>query len=92
MRELITILTLVLNAGICFRLLTYRSGPETRHRRAVGLLAWLLIASTGSHALQILLIGCAAQVNVWQLIVLTVLLILAFRANGNVARLLRMDR
>ncbi|TAA26575.1 phage holin family protein [Pseudoxanthomonas winnipegensis] len=92
MRDLITVLTLALNAGICLRLLTYRSGPETRHRRSVGVLAWVLIASTGCNALQILTVGYAAQGNVWQLGVLAVLLVLAFRANGNVARLLRMER
>lgn len=77
--------------AICIRLLTYRPVPHARHRPGVGWCAWLLIISSGGQALQILLFGSRSTVSVWQLGVLLVLLVVTYRARGNVARLLRVD-
>ncbi|KTF40699.1 phage holin family protein [Xanthomonas translucens] len=91
MHSLLTVLTLLASIAICARLLTYHRPPGTRYRRGVGWCAWLLIASTGGQALHILLAGAASQVSPWQLGVLIVLAVLTYRAEGNVARILRVD-
>jgi len=77
--------------AICARLLTYKRGPDTTHRAGVGLCAWVLIACTGGEAIHIALIGAAASASPWQLGVLAVLVLLTYRARGNVARILRVD-
>lgn len=91
MPDLITLFTLLCSAAICARLLTYKRQPGTRHRPAVGICAWVLIASTGGQALQIALAGANSHPSIWQLGVLVVLVILSFRAHGNVARIMRVD-
>ena len=91
MPDLINLLTAMACMAICGRLLTYRRGPDSRHRIGVGVCAWVLIASTGGQALQILIAGQRAHPSVWQLGVLLVLVFLSFRARGNVARILRVD-
>lgn len=91
MPDLIALCTFVACAAICGRLLTYRRGPGTRHRAGIGMCAWLLIVSTGGQALQIVVSGAHAHSNPWQLGVLLVLVVLSFRAHGNVARILKVD-
>lgn len=91
MPDVITLCTLVACTAICGRLLTYRRLPGTRHRAGIGLCAWLLIASTGGQALQIMVTGAHAASNPWQLGVLSVLVALSFRARGNVAHMLKVD-
>lgn len=89
MHSLVTVLTLLASVAICVRLLTYRRPDDATHRHSASWCAWLLIASTGGQALHILLAGAAAQVNAWNLGVLLVLVVLTYRARGNVARLMR---
>ncbi|RPE74620.1 phage holin family protein [Vulcaniibacterium tengchongense] len=91
MHSLVTVLTLIACLAICARLLTYKRGPDARHRVGVGLCAWLLIVCTGGQAIHIALVGAAAHVSPWQLGVLLVLAVLTYRARGNVARILRVD-
>ena len=73
MPDLINLLTAMACMAICCRLLTYRRGPDSRHRLGVGVCAWVLIASTGGQALQILIAGHHAHPSMWQLGVLLVL-------------------
>lgn len=91
MHSLIALLTLLCNTAICVRLITYRSGPDARRRHGIGWLAWLLIASTGGQAMDIMLLGAHARPSIWQLGVVIVLMVLAFRAHGNVASIMRME-
>lgn len=87
MHSLVTVLTLLVSAAICARLLTYHRPRHARHRRAASWCAWLLVASTGGQALHILIAGPASPVSVWQLGLLIVLAVFTYRARGNVARL-----
>ncbi|AZR24755.1 phage holin family protein [Xanthomonas vasicola] len=90
MHSLVTVLTLMASLAICVRLLTYRP-VDARHRRGAGWCAWLLIASTGGQALHILLAGAGSQVSLCHLGTLIVLAVLTYRAQGNVARILKVD-
>jgi len=89
--SLVTVLTLLAALAICVRLLTYRPSANARHRRCASWCAWLLIASTGGQALHILLAGATAQTSPWSLGTLLVLVVLTYRARGNVARLMRFN-
>lgn len=89
--NLLNTATFIASLAICIRLLTYCPVPHARHRPGVGWCAWLLIICTGGQALQILLFGSRTTVSIWQLGVLLVLLVVTYRARGNVARLLRVD-
>ncbi len=91
MAEITTFLALVANLAICVRLITYRAHTGATHRPGASLVAWVLIASTGGQALQILLYGPRAHVSPWQLGLLLVVLLLTFQSKGNVARILRTD-
>lgn len=81
-------------SAICLRIATFRRGP-LRYRFGVSLLAYLLCVGTGCYALTValdLLRGHAApSVSPWLLIILGVVLVLVYRAKGNVARVLQMD-
>lgn len=91
MDDLIIAATLTCSLGICVRLLTYRPSAGSRHRRGIAFCAWVLIASTGSQAAQILLQDARATPSAWQLVLLAVLLIALCRARGNLARLFGVD-
>ena len=91
MHSLVTFLTLLASVAVCLRLLTYHRSADARHRLGASWCAWLLIASTGGHALQILLAGPAAHASVWDLGLLIVLAVLTYRTRGNVAQLMRFD-
>lgn len=91
MHSLLAVATLLTSAAICMRLMTYRPEPGARRRLGVSCCAWLLIACTGGLAINVALLGAAAQVSVWQLGLLLVLLLVTYRARGNVARILRIE-
>lgn len=80
--------------AICFRIAVYRR-DGARYRAGVSWLAYLLAVGTGCESLQItlatLLAKPAPTVSPFLLMVLIVLLVLVYRARGNVARILRMD-
>lgn len=71
---------------ICVRLLMFRRAGR-RYRFGVSLLAWLLIASSGSAALDILLHG-AARITWGEAGIAGVLCVLTFIARGNVAHII----
>jgi len=91
MAEFLSATTLLCCLAICVRLLTYRPACGSRHRHGVAWCAWLLIAATGGQALQIILQGAKAPASGWQLMLLVVLLIVTYRARGNVAHLFGVD-
>lgn len=80
--------------AICFRIAFYRR-QGARYRAGVSWLAYVMAAATGcewlSVTLAVLLAKPATAVSPFLLIVLIVLLVLVYRAGGNVARILRMD-
>ncbi|MCY1312553.1 putative 3TM holin [compost metagenome] len=81
-------------SAICVRIATFRRGP-LRYRFGVSLLAYMLCVGTGCYALTVALDVLrgheAASVSPWLLIILGVVLVLVYRAKGNVARVLQMD-
>jgi hypothetical protein len=91
MDDLLTAATLTCSLAICVRLLIYRAPAGSRHRRGIAFVAWLLIASTGGQAVQILLQDAHATPSAWHLVLLAVLLIAICRARGNLARLFGVD-
>jgi len=89
-----TLIAGALCGAICFRIAVYRR-DGARYRAGVSWLAYLLAVGTGCESLQItlatLLAKPAPTVSPFLLMVLVVLLVLVYRARGNVARILRMD-
>lgn len=80
--------------AICIRIAFYRRAGA-RYRAGVSWLAYTLAAATGCEWLSILLAVLLSKpvptVSPFLLIVLIVLVVLVYRARGNVARILRMD-
>lgn len=89
-----TLAAAALCGAICFRIALYRR-QGARYRAGVSWLAYLLAAATGCEwltvVLAVLLAKPVPEVSPYLLIVLAVLLVLVYRAGGNVARILRMD-
>lgn len=89
-----TLIAGALCGAICFRIAAYRR-EGARYRAGVSWLAYLLAAGTGGESLQITLAALMAKpgptVSPFLLMVLVVLVVLVYRARGNVARILRMD-
>ncbi|VVP33729.1 hypothetical protein PS880_04473 [Pseudomonas fluorescens] len=80
--------------AICYRIATYRR-DGARYRAGVSCLAYLLAVATGCEWLTVMLAVLLAKpvtaVSPFILVELLVLLILVYRARGNVARVLRLD-
>jgi len=89
-----TLIAGALCGAICLRIAAYRR-DGARYRAGVSWLAYLLAVGTGCESLQITLATLTANtpptVSPFLLMVLVVLLVLVYRARGNVARILRMD-
>lgn len=89
-----TLIAGALCGAICFRIAAYRR-KGARYRAGVSWLAYLLAVGTGCESLLITLSVMTAKpvltVSPFLLMVLIVLLVLVYRAQGNVARILRMD-
>lgn len=89
-----TLIAGALCGAICFRIAAYRR-EGARYRAGVSWLAYLLAVGTGGESLQITLAALMAKpgptVSPFLLMVLVVLVVLVYRARGNVARILRMD-
>lgn len=89
-----TLIAGALCGAICLRIAAYRR-DGARYRAGVSWLAYLLAVGTGCESLQITLATLMAKpaptVSPFLLMVLVVLLVLVYRARGNVARILRMD-
>lgn len=88
MNAFLTAVLFVVSALTCVRLLFYRRG-SARYRLHVSLLAWVLIASSGSTALEVLLGRFAHGATLGHVGLAVVLCVLSFTARGNVADILR---
>ena len=89
-----TLVAGALCGAICLRIAAYRR-EGARYRAGVSWLAYMLAAGTGCESLRITLSMVFARpvptVSPFLLMVLVVLAVLVYRAQGNVARILRMD-
>ena len=89
-----TLIAAALCGAICYRIAVYRR-DRARYRAGVSWLAYLLAVGTGCESLLITLSVMMAKpvptVSPFLLMVLIVLLVLVYRARGNVMRILRMD-
>lgn len=89
-----TLLAAVICGAICVRIVSYRRAGA-RYRVAVSLLAYVLAAATGCYSLSITLTALygkhAAPVSPFLLVILLVVLVLVYRARGNVATVMRLD-
>lgn len=89
--DLLTVLLFAASALTCMRLLFYRR-RGARYRPHISAVAWLLIVSSGSTAIDILLgrlpPGAASIGHVGLAVVVCAL---TFAARGNVAAILRTD-
>ena len=90
MVDSLTLMTATVCMAICIRIVTFRR-EESRYRVGVSLLAWALAASTGCEALAALL-GLYQTNSPFILLILLVLCVLVFRAQGNVAKIVRIER
>lgn len=89
MSDPMTLLTAMLCAAICVRLLAFRR-KDARHRVGVSLMAWVLVAASGCQAIASLL-GMYQVESPFMLVILLVICVLVFRARGNVASIFRTD-
>ncbi|RZS80663.1 phage holin family protein [Pigmentiphaga kullae] len=87
MAAIIAFVVIIANAATALRLLTYRRGPA-RYRLWASCAAYVLIVCTGGQALSVVVHG--TPVTIWQAGVSVVLAMLAHRARGNVARIVRV--
>ncbi|WP_028627677.1 phage holin family protein [Metapseudomonas resinovorans] len=81
-------------SAICLRIASFRRG-SLRYRLGVSLVAYLLCIGTGGYALEVFgdaLVGRTANaISPWLLIILGAVMVLIYRAKGNVARVFQMD-
>lgn len=81
-------------SAICLRIASFRRG-ELRYRLGVSLVAYLLCIGSGGYALSVFgeaLRGAnPTAISPWLLIILGAVMVLVYRAKGNVARLLQVD-
>lgn len=89
-----TLAAAVMCGAICLRIVSYQRGPA-RYRPGVSLLAWALAVGTGCYALSVSLALIGGQalpaISPFLLIVLGAVLMLVYRARGNVARIIQLD-
>lgn len=76
------------NLASAVRLLLYRRNGA-RFRRGMSWLAYLLIVGTGGQALDVLVRH--EPVTVWQAVVAVLIAVLVYRAQGNVACIVRVN-
>jgi hypothetical protein len=79
-------LALLSYASTCIRLLCYRRGLAN-HRLHISLVAWFLIVATGTCTLEILL--GHGHPSFGQAAIALTLCLLVYRAQGNVANIIR---
>lgn len=89
-----TLATAAICGAICFRIAFYRRQGAKYHAGA-SWSAYVIAAATGCEWLSVMLSVFMAKpvdsVSPFIFVVLLVLLVLVYRARGNVARILRMD-
>jgi type IV secretory pathway VirB2 component (pilin) len=86
MNKLLTFIAVLSYAITCMQLLCYRRG-YANYRIHISLVAWLLIVFTGTCALEILL--GMAHTSFGQAGIAFTLCVLVYRAQGNVANIIR---
>jgi len=86
MTKLLTVLALLSYASTCIRLLCYRRGLAN-YRIHISLVAWMLIVFTGTRTLEILLGNGHSSFG--QAGIAFTLCLLVYRAQGNVANIIR---
>ncbi|MFJ2987748.1 phage holin family protein [Collimonas sp. NPDC087041] len=86
MTKLLTMLALLSYASTCIRLLCYRRGLAN-YRIHISVVAWFLIVATGTCALEIML--GYAHPSFGQVCIALTLCLLVYRAQGNVANIIR---
>jgi hypothetical protein len=84
--NLTTLITLVSYAATCLRLLTYQRGLSN-YKLTMSLVAWCLIVFTGTSALEI--IFHPTKIYAGTAGIAVTLMVLVWRARGNVAHILR---
>ncbi|MEN5066762.1 phage holin family protein [Achromobacter aegrifaciens] len=87
-QHLVALLFVVANFASAVRLLLYRRNGA-RFRRGMSWLAYLLIVGTGGQALDVLVRH--EPVTVWQAVVAMLIAVLVYRAQGNVACIVRVN-
>lgn len=85
MNKLLALVALISYGATCFQLLCYRRGRANFHIH-ISVVAWLLIVFTGTGAIEILL---GHAVSIGQAGIATTICMLIWRAQGNVANLVR---
>lgn len=85
---LVALLFVGANTASALRLLLYRRNGA-RFRRGMSWLAYLLIVGTGGQALDVLVRH--EPVTVWQAVVAVLIAVLVYRAQGNVACIVRVN-
>lgn len=85
---LVALLFVGANLASALRLLLYRRNGA-RFRRGMSWLAYLLIVGTGGQALDVLVRH--EPVTVWQAVVAVLIAVLVYRAQGNVACIVRVN-
>lgn len=89
-----TLLAAAMCGAICLRIVSYQRGAA-RYRPGVSLLAYGLAVGTGCYALSVCLAVFGRQalpaISPFLLIVLAAVLLLVYRARGNVARIIQLD-
>ena len=86
MNKLLMLIAVLSYATTCLRLLCYRRG-YANYRIHISLVAWLLIVFTGTCALEIVL--GTARTSFGQAGIAFTLCVLVYRAQGNVANIIR---
>jgi uncharacterized membrane protein YfcA len=81
-------------SAICLRIASFRRG-SLRYRLGVSLVAYLLCIGSGGYALTVFVEALRgahpAAISPWLLIILGAVMVLIYRAKGNVARLIQLD-
>jgi CHASE2 domain-containing sensor protein len=89
-----TLVAAALCGAICLRIVSYQRG-DARYRLGVSLLAWALAVGSGCYSLSVSLALVSGHVmtplSPFLLIILAALLLLVYRARGNVARIIQID-
>lgn len=89
-----TLIAAAICGAICMRILSYQRGGA-RYRILISVLAYVLAMGTGCFSISVLVATVSGRtmsgVSPFLLIVLAVMLVLVYRARGNVAQIMRTE-
>lgn len=88
LEQIIVVAAIAANVSTAMRLLAYQRGGA-RYRPGISAMAYVLIVCTGAEALSIIL--GTSTTSLWSAGVAVVLAVLVWRAQGNVARIVRIQ-